>query len=124
MKLAILTFSYCEVFVKNSVNLDGKVTLQSMYIYRPQRSCGKVMFSQASVILFTGGVSVRTVLNPPPGRDPLRTETTPGQRPPRQRTPLYSNELAVRILLECILVWQCIQNFDLNPTHVSQTLSL
>ena len=24
--------------------------------YRPQRSCGKVMFSQASVILFTGGV--------------------------------------------------------------------
>ena len=32
----------------------------SRYItcYRPQRSCGKVMFSQASVILFTGGVSV------------------------------------------------------------------
>ena len=25
---------------------------------RPQRSCGKVMFSQACVILFTGGVSV------------------------------------------------------------------
>ena len=24
-------------------------------IYRPQRSCGKVKFSQASVILFTGG---------------------------------------------------------------------
>ena len=24
-------------------------------LYRPQRSCGKVMFSEASVILFTGG---------------------------------------------------------------------
>ena len=28
------------------------------YIYRPQHSCGKVMFSQASVILFIRGVSV------------------------------------------------------------------
>ena len=27
------------------------------HFYRPKRSCGKVMFSQASVILFTGGVS-------------------------------------------------------------------
>ena len=26
-----------------------------LYCYRPQRSCGKVMSSQASVILFTGG---------------------------------------------------------------------
>ena len=26
--------------------------------YRPQRRCGKVMFSQASVILFTGGGEV------------------------------------------------------------------
>ena len=28
------------------------------YSYRPQRSCDKVMFSQASVILFTGGGNV------------------------------------------------------------------
>ena len=27
-----------------------------VYNYRPQRSCGKVMFSQASVVLFTGKV--------------------------------------------------------------------
>ena len=30
----------------------------SCYFYRPQRSCGKVMFSQASVILSTGGGGV------------------------------------------------------------------
>ena len=48
--------------------------------YRPQRSCGKVMFLHVSVILFTGrGGSLS-------GRPP-RTETTPGQRPPRQRPP-------------------------------------
>ena len=37
--------------------------------YRPQRSCGRVMFSQASVILFTGG----GVADPPPA------DTTPAQ---------------------------------------------
>ena len=47
--------------------------------YRPQRSCGKVMFSQASVILFTGGGGVGQT-----------------HHPTLQRT--------VRILLECILV--------------------
>ena len=34
-------------------NLCGN--LNRSYIYRPQRSCGKVMFSQVFVILFTGG---------------------------------------------------------------------
>ena len=33
-------------------NLCGN--LNRSYIYRPQRSCGKVMFSQVFVILFTG----------------------------------------------------------------------
>ena len=28
--------------------------INSLHFYRSQRSCGKVMFSQASVILFTG----------------------------------------------------------------------
>ena len=36
-------------FISNLVNM-----LTPSY-YRPQRSCGKVMFPQASVILFTGG---------------------------------------------------------------------
>ena len=44
--------------------------------YRPQRSCGKVMFSQTSVILFTrGGVCVAD---------------TPGQTPPAQCMPGYT----------------------------------
>ena len=48
-----------SVFFKSRVewNLDN---------YRPQRSCGKVMFSQASVILITGEVCGRH----PPGRHP------------------------------------------------------
>ena len=48
---------------------------------RPQRSCGKVMISHLSVILFTGAF----------------WQTPPSSRRPLQRT--------VRILLECILVF-------------------
>ena len=57
--------------------------------YRPQRSCGKVMFSQASAILFTGGVADtplgrHTPLERPPslGRHPLGRH--PWQTPPTQ----------------------------------------
>ena len=41
--------------------------------YRPQRSCGKVMFSQASVILFTGRgfVSQHALGQTPPDRHSL-----------------------------------------------------
>ena len=47
-------------------------------IYRPQRSCGKVMFLQLSVILFTGGDSVHRggVWQTPPRED------TPAQQTP------------------------------------------
>ena len=64
------------------------------HLYRPQRSCGKVMFSQASVILFTGGGGVyaqhalgQTPPLPgrhPPGRHPLGRHC-PGQTPPLGR---------------------------------------
>ena len=95
--------------------------------YRPQRSCGKVMFLHVSVILFTRGrwVSIReTPLDrPPPRRQrPTVYRKTPRQRPPWTDTPQtetpwketpldrdpptpYGNERAVRILLECILVF-------------------
>ena len=67
------------------------------YIYRPQRSWGKVIFSQACVILFTGGC----MLGCPPGADtPPGVDTPPGSRhpswsrhppgadtPPREQTP-------------------------------------
>ena len=56
----------------------------SLDIYRPQRSWGKVMFSQACVILFTGGCLPQCMLGyHPPGADP------PGSRHiPRADTPL------------------------------------
>ena len=56
--------------------------------YHPQHSCGKVMFSQASVILSTGGC-----LTDPPGQTSPREDTPlgrhpPGKTPPRQKHPL------------------------------------
>ena len=88
--------------------------------YRPQRSCGKVMFLHLSVILFTGG----GCLPHPPGRHPpcpvhagIHTPFSvhAGIHPPCPvhagiHTPLpiacwdMVNKRAVRIPLECILV--------------------
>ena len=59
--------------------------------YRPQRTCGKVMFLHLCVILFTGGSLSRGV-------------SVKGERVSVRETPLYGNVRAVRILLECILV--------------------
>ena len=73
------------------------------HFYRPQRSCGKVMFSQASVILFTGVCVWQTppwADTPPPGRQPLGRHL-PADTPPPSRRLL---QWTVRILLECILV--------------------
>ena len=57
--------------------------------YRPQRSWGKVMFLQGSVILLTGGSA-----HPPPGADtqgadtpPEQTPLPPEQTPPMEQTP-------------------------------------
>ena len=63
--------------------------------YRPQRSCGKVIFSQVSVILSMGEVSARH----PQAYTPLWAD------PPGRRLLLRT----VRILLECILV-KCINS--------------
>ena len=74
--------------------------------YRPRRSCGKVIFSQAcvknSVHMGGGGVCLRHVGIHPPGRHPPREDTFPGRQPPGQIPPSPSQ--TVRILLECILV--------------------
>ena len=48
------------------------------YFCRPQHSCGKVMFSQASVILFTGGVYPSMHW----GRHPPRQTPLPWADPP------------------------------------------
>ena len=55
-------------------------SIASISYYRPQRSCGKVMFSQVSVILFTGGLCVC-------GKHPPR-QTPPGQTFPVADIPL------------------------------------
>ena len=79
-----------------------------MYFYCPQRSWGKVIFSQASVILLTGGcfllggassiggASSRGVL---PSGGCFLLGGVPGGDPPG-RLLLWT----IRILLECILV--------------------
>ena len=101
-------------------------------------SCGKVMFSQASVILFRGGVSQLSLGQTPPWADippgqtapsPEQTYPSPGQTSPSpgQTSPPWADTLladtspradipprwplqrTVRILLECILVTNIIE---------------
>ena len=59
--------------------------------YRPQRSWGKVIFLQASVILFTrggGSASVHAGIPPLARRPPLARQTPPGKEmPPLQGRP-------------------------------------
>ena len=62
----------------DSWNKNIKLSVSSIktlkVYYRPQRSCGKVMFLHLSVILFTGQREISV-------REAPQTET-PGQRPP------------------------------------------
>ena len=62
------------------------LSLQDSIYYRPQRSWGKVMFLQASVILFTGGGST---WHPPEQTHthPLGADTPPDQVHPLSRHP-------------------------------------
>ena len=62
--------------------------------YRPQCSCGKVMFLHVSVILSTGGCGSQTHppgQTPPQADNPLNNhplwQTSPGQTPPGQTPP-------------------------------------
>ena len=77
----------------NACSSDLMTIVCNRYYYRPQRSCGKVMFSQASVILFTGGLD-------PPGRHPCQADTParqtplPGRHPCQADTPLGTHPLA------------------------------
>ena len=72
----------CSVFLVNSIDTYSVADLTSqilgtplLHFYRPQRSWGKVMFLQVSVILFTGGVPDQ-VHPPGPGTPPV-----PGTHP-------------------------------------------
>ena len=85
-----------------------------MCYYRPLRSWGKVIFSQASVILLTGGGGLpqcmlgyhptprtRDQVPPPRSRPPGSRHTPP---PAQSMLGDTVNARAVRILLECNLV--------------------
>ena len=69
---------------------------QSYVFYRPQRSWGKVIFSQASVILFTGRVCLSACWD----------TLLPGKETPPAHCILGDTvyKRAVCILLECTLV--------------------
>ena len=98
--------------------LHPKTTAGVIYFYRSQRSWGKVIFSHASVILFTGGLPqcMLGYCPPPqgPGKHPPPGPGTPSQGPGRHHPPPPPpeqsilgdtvNERAVCILLECNLV--------------------
>ena len=66
----------------------------SQFYYRPQRSCGKVMFSQASVILSTGGgvcgrhpLGIHPHPHPQADTPTLWADTPLGRQPPGQKPP-------------------------------------
>ena len=75
---------------------DEYITLEELFyssqcfFYRPQRSWGKVMFLQASVILLTGGggVCLSACWDTPPGADMPPVADPPWeQTPPQEQTP-------------------------------------
>ena len=105
---------------------DTNPRAELTYFDRPQRSCGKVMFSQVSDILFTGGRGSGCVWQTPlgrhlPGRHSPHWANTPRQTPPGQTSPgqtlpplgkhpvhagiRWPLQRTLCILLECILVW-------------------
>ena len=92
-----------------TVNLSFQFILEDwLCSYRPQRSCGKIMFLHLSVILSKGGGCLLHTPHgqTPHGQTPLRAHThTLGRHPPPSASWDTVNKWAVHILLECILVF-------------------
>ena len=89
----------CEQYLKMVKNQQ-----MSNSFYRPQRSCGKVMFLHLCVIVFTGGLCPGGSLS---GGSLWGFSVQGGLclwGSLSGRPLLYGNVRAVRILLECILV--------------------
>ena len=81
--------------------------LGCLNFYRQQRSWGKVIFSQASVILLTGGSACSGGAGPEGVSGPGGLPAPRGglvETPPSGWPLLW----AVRILLECLLVHNCL----------------
>ena len=79
---------------------DNKFKGESSFITVRTSSCGKVMFSQASVILSTGGGEVYTYT---PRQTPPQQTPTPGQPPPSLETGTAADGTHP-IGINCILV--------------------
>ena len=104
-----------------------------LHCYRLQRRCGKVIFSQVSAILSTGGgvsIPACTGAGTPPWQTPSPWADTHLGRPPWADTPLPSAcwdtprppqrplLRMVRILLECILVIIIVALHKSEYTHL------
>ena len=90
--------------------------------YRPQRSCGKVMFSQVCVILFTGGsASVHAGIppwskhHPPPGADTPHRRACWEIRSTRRRYASYWNA-TLFVIFSCLLLVGWAIHFQNLPT--------
>ena len=75
--------NFAAAVLDRMIFVVGGFNGETVYIYRPQRSCGKVIFSQACVKnSVLGGCLPQCMLGyTPPGRH------TPGQTPPWADTP-------------------------------------
>ena len=123
------TFSHTHKVGNNGINANFRFRYicSFLHYYRPQQSCGKVMFLHLSVILSTGGACMPPHRACPPAMHASLPCTPPATHAPCHAHPLAMhppcnacpsathapdlgilrdvvNEQAVRILLECILV--------------------
>ena len=96
-------FSYCTLNLGATKDYFKCAADQSYY--RPQRSWGKVMFSQACVILFTGGlsVSVHAGIPHPPKQTPPPCRACWEIRSTRGRYASYWNTILYLFVFICNL---------------------
>ena len=96
----------CKTLFIFTVRINQKA-MTKRYIYRPQRSWAKVIFSQACVCPQGGGCLPQCMLGyiplgadtpPPPGADTLPPEQTPptGSRHPPEQTPPRDADCSIR----------------------------
>ena len=94
-----LPHNYCATLIGGSKDGRALRTLSNFFHYRPQRSRGKVMFSQGSQFCSRGEGCIPACI----GADTARvSQHALGQTPPPPGRLLLRT---VRILLECILVF-------------------
>ena len=80
-----------QIWLLKGPTIDSNQSRKLQYHYRLQRSWGKIIFLQACVILFTGGVCLSACWdsNPPPRPGTPRNQAPPPKpgNPPKPDTP-------------------------------------